>query len=100
MAIILKLYGLHKKATQGLCSALSASEATLKGPTVCSPRPFLVSRAMALSLLTLLPSNALPHAVRVPNHNIIFVLLHNSNFATVLACDVNTFGGGGLPKGP
>jgi hypothetical protein len=42
--------------------------------------------------------HTVPH-VLTPNHKIIFLLLHNSHFATVMNHNVNIFGDESLPMG-
>ena len=46
-------------------------------------------KAVVLNHPMLSPVNTVPHAVVIPNHKIILVLLHNSNFATVISHSVN-----------
>lgn len=41
------------------------------------------------TFLTLRPFNTVPHVVMTPNHKIISLLLHSTNFATVMNCNVN-----------
>jgi len=39
-----------------------------------------------------------PHVALTPKHNVISLLLHNCNFATVMNCNINIWGEV-LPKG-
>ena len=46
------------------------------------------------TFLMLCPFNTVPHVMVTPNHNIILLLLHNYNFATIMSHNVNIFSGG------
>lgn len=51
------------------------------------------------TFLILGPFNTVPHTVMTPVIELFSLLLHNSNFVTVMIPNVNTFRGRGGPKG-
>jgi hypothetical protein len=46
-------------------------------------------RAAFLAFLMLWPFNTVPHVVVTPNHDIIWLLLHNCNFSTIMNHNIN-----------